>query len=264
MSRCPRVVFVAAACLAAVGCQPTPPPSTPVRFAFDGATLPYGSAQHTASNSGRAVVKVVVSSVAGGRITSAPARSGQGRAIRFPTFDHTAPAAQAAYVVTHAAAADPFDPGTGRLEFGADITLDASSADLSPSSIDDGDNVFQRGVYDDVTQWKLEVDHRQPVCRVKGRSGALTVFSTVKLAAGRWYRTRCLRQGQRVMITVTWWLADGSTRSSSSSKTGATGDLRPSSASTPLAIGARVANGHVDADPDQYNGAVDNVVVTIG
>jgi len=232
---------------------------------FDNATLPFGTSQWNSANQGTAAVRFLVSTAGDGRIRSIAGRtSSTDRALRFPTFDPWAPAPQAAMLVTNAGLVDAFDPGTTRFEFGADVTLDALSEDLASTSVDNGNNVLQRGVWADAVQWKLEVDKRRPTCRVKGRSGELNVTAGISLQADRWYRVRCIRDGSKVSTVVTWWSSSGTTTSQTWSKTGLTGDLRPTSSATPIAIGARVANGRIDTGPDQHNGKVDNVVVAIG
>lgn len=92
----------------------------------------------------------------------------------------------------------------------------------------------------------------------------MSVGAGVALEAGRWYRLMCVRDGATLLVTVTSWTNGGAASTQSWSKSGATGDLTPASTSTPVAVGARVANAAVDSSPDQFNGKVDNVVVSIG
>jgi hypothetical protein len=122
----------------------------------------------------------------------------------------------------------------------------------------------QRGRYEERTQYKLEIDHRQPICRIKGRSGELTVFSGIKASAGRWYRARCIREGSKVTVAVTSWDSQGTATTRSWSKTGPTGDMRPASASIPISIGGKLLGTKVDPDADQFNGRLDEVYVRIG
>ena len=259
-------VAAVVAFLGATACEPSPSPRTPMRFSFDEATLPYGTAQGSFANRGSSALHAVAVRADGGTITTADGRGSatSNRAIRFPHFDSTAPAPRAVVKVTNAGSGDGLDPGSARFEFGADFVLDATSADVGSSSIDDGDNLVQRGRYDQTTQYKLEIDHRQPICRVKGRSGEVTVFAGTKVQAGRWYRARCVRDGTKVTVLVTWWNADGTTTTQGWSKTHATGSMRPSSASVPVSLGGKLLGNAVDPDADQFNGYLDNTYLIIG
>lgn len=159
---------------ASVACEPTPaqPADRPeLQLSVNDAALPYGSSPARLANQGSAPVRTSVSSDGGGRITSIAGRTGSGdHALRMPGFDPTAPSPRAALLVANDGSDDRLNPGTSRLSFGADVTLDSASASGAASSRDDGDNLLQRGVWADRAQWKLEVDGRRPTCRVASRA----------------------------------------------------------------------------------------------
>lgn len=216
-------------------------------------------------NHGDAGLQVTVVSADGGQVATAAGRtSNDGTSVGFPAFDPTAPAARAVVRVTNAEATDRLNPAEGRFEFGTDLTLDAVSADVSPGSIDDGDNAVQRGLYNDVTQYKIELDRRQPACRIKGRAGELTVTAAMRVEADRWYRVACTRDGTNVAVSVSWWNADDTMTTQRWSKSGPTGDMAPASASVPVSIGGKLEGSSLVTNTDQFNGRLDNTYLTIG
>lgn len=192
----------------------------------------------------------------GGSVASSSGRSGN--AVRFPAFRSSNPPL-AALAVTDRDGADDLAPGTARFRFGADFTLDATS---QGSKVDNGNNLVQRGLWGHPMQYKLEVDGKRPVCRVKGASGAVQVRSSVTVTPDTWYRAVCERNGSKVTLSVTR-LGNGA--SWTSSATGATGSLRPSSASVPLSVGGKLdASGRLmTGSADQFNGKVDNAFVNV-
>ena len=239
--------------------------STLVHLAFDGAARPDGTPIATANNHGTASVRIDVASVDGGRVVSASPRPGAGgRAIRFPRFDPSAPAARAVLRIANPGSADPLDPGTGAVQFGADFRLDPTSAQAG-SAVDDGNNLLQRGLWDDRSQLKLEVNAGRVVCRVKGRSGAVSITGSTVVTAGTWYRASCRRSGARVTLTVGSWSSAGAYAARSWTKEGTTGSLTPSAPSVPWSVGGKLrSNGSVYPATDQFNGVVDNVQVAHG
>jgi hypothetical protein len=165
--------------------------------------------------------------------------------------------------ITNATATDQLDPGLAPVQFGADFALDSASA--RSGTVDDGNNLIQRGLWDDRSQLKLEIDAGRLICRVKGRSGEVSITGSTTVETGRWYRASCRRSGTRVTLTLGWWSSSGTYSSRSWAKDGTTGSLSPNARSTPLSVGGKLAaDGTVHAATDQFNGPVDNVVWTIG
>lgn len=240
----------------------TVPPATAERSPL---RLSYEDPAPDFVNGGRARLQIAVVSADGGTVGATEGRTAsEGQAVRFPPTDPTAPAPRAVIQVTNVDASDRLSPGDRRFEYGTDFTLDAASADLDPASIDDGDNLVQRGRYDDVTQYKLEIDHRQPICRVKGRGGEVTVVAGIQVEPDRWYRARCIRDRSKVTVSVSSWNADGSLATRTFSKAGATGDMTTDAASVPLSVGGKLGGSGIAGDADQFNGRLDNTYVSFG
>lgn len=204
---------------------------------------------------------------AGGTIGSQGGIDADGRsagyAARFPRHSPSATAPAAVVRIRNAGPADGLDPGTGRFTFAADVKLDTLTA--TAGSADDGDNVVQRGLYGDVSQYKIQVDHGRPMCRIKGRSGTVEVRSPVVVQPWRWYRLTCVRDGGRVTLSVTSWASDGTPTTTSTARDGATGSMRPASSGVPLSVGGKLsASGGIVASADQLSGLVDNVRLHLG
>jgi hypothetical protein len=158
-------------------------------------------------------------------------------------------------VVSSSSTEDPLSPGDADFELGADFALDATNQGVSA---DNGNNLVQRGFFNQVAQYKLQVDGGHVSCRVRGAAGAATVKSRLAVTAGRWYSASCARVGSTVTLRVQ--TKDGST-SATTSVSQATGSVQMASATVPLTIGGKVtASGHLVVDnSDQFNGRVDNV-----
>ena len=77
------------------------------------------------------------------------------------------------------------------------------NATSSGRSIDNGNNLLQRGLYGDPSQFKLQIDHGYPSCLVRGSSGQASIASSVRITPDRWYRATCSRVGSRVTVQVT-------------------------------------------------------------
>jgi hypothetical protein len=154
---------------------------------------------------------------------------------------------------------EALDPGPADFEFGAVFRVDKTSAGRRN---DDGDNVFQRGLYSDGSIYKLEVDKHYPACLIKGADGEVIVRSRAKIKFDVWYRAMCNRTSTEVSITVS---RIGETAAPVTTVVaGASGNLyfRPS---LPAAIGGKL-NRHgriVENDTDQFNGAVAEVTIAI-
>jgi hypothetical protein len=259
-------VPLAAVALAVLPALPAAAASERVRLSFDEVTTPYGTVQSRFVTRGSAPVRIDVVTRDGGAVRSAAGHAGSAdRAVRFPAHDPSSPAARAVIRIRGTGTGDALDPGTGRFEFGADLVLDGTSSDTRAGSVDDGDNLVQRGLWDDRSQYKLELDARRPTCRVKGWSGTRQVIAAVTVQPGRWYRVRCVRNGTALAINVTSWSSTGATSVSTRTTSGATGRMTPSSSDTPLTVGGKLyASGSMVSDTDQFNGRVDNVVFRVG
>lgn len=184
-------------------------------------------------------------------------------AVRLPAYRKGSTMPRAVVRVRHRAnAEDPLAPGKRAFTFGASFNLDRVSRG---SSVDNGNNIMQRGMWADAAQYKLQVDSDRVSCRVMGSAGAVSVKSSVPVQPGRWYDVECARSGSSVALSVTEHLSGGKTRTSTSIGRGAIGTLLWQKASTPLSIGGKLAaNGQVvKASTDQFNGVISDPVLDI-
>jgi hypothetical protein len=224
----------------------------------------------TPSNNGVAPTNQSVVSAGGGVIQITESDLGQGgpgegRAAEYPAFDGAADGPRAVIAVTNPGPHDFLTPGRDSFVFGADINL----ADPNEgSAFDNGNNVIQRGLFNDAAQFKLQVDGGVASCRVKGDRGALLVKSSVTMEAGSWYRLRCARLvlGEEELLTVTASaLRDGSGTDESvpDVKQGPVGELLME-VSTPLSIGGKLGpDQSIEVASDQFNGKLDNAFLSL-
>ncbi len=218
-----------------------------------------GETVNVVANAGTAVVRTDVVTVDRGRVAAArPTRSGT--AMRLPVFNGQTAPPRAVLRVSPAGSDDSLDPGQSRFVFGADFRLDGVSAG---SRVDNGDNLVQRGLYDATTQYKIQVDGRRPMCRIKGAAGIVQVASSRTVRPDVWYRVRCLRRPDSVQLTVTE--LDAKAAAVRSQRSGTTGSLTPAAYGVPLSVGGKLtAAGRIAPSTDQFNGVVDNVLLSIG
>ena len=215
--------------------------------------------------SGSAELDADILTLGGGALRSASGRPGKSRAVRFPAFDGSVGAPRAVIKVTNATGEDQIDPGTANFSYGADFMLDAQSSGVGT---DDGDNLLQRGLFDDPAQFKLQVDDRRPSCRIAGADvgpAVALVRSSVVVDSTHWYRAECTRDGRTLTIAVTRFNDDG-TKDTTRTSTTSDGviDVTVSAPSIPLSIGgALTADGAIYTRNDQFNGLIDNVTLQI-
>jgi hypothetical protein len=209
------------------------------------------------TNQGAARVRVAIAFAGGGRAILAEGVDG-GYGLRFPAHDAGEPAPAAAVVLRSLDTPDPLSPGRLDFRFGADFALDPVS-DGGPH--DNGDNLVQRGLSADASQYKIQVDHGVPSCRVASPDGVAFVKSDVTAVPERWYRVRCLRRADRVSLSVAPWSGKrwGTPRVSAVSVP--TGSVAFDSPGAPFVIGAKVDDEGelIASETDQFNGVVDNV-----
>lgn len=238
-----------------------------VRASFNDITEPDGTPITSIMVSGSADVVADVVRRDGGEVRAATARPTQGRAVGLPGFDPASTGPRAVVRVANAGAADELNPGTRNFAFGADFVLDAVSS--QPGTMDDGDNLVQRGLYSDSDQYKLQLDGRRPSCRLKGSSGggpsSVAVTSSVQVDSSHWYRARCVRTGNVLDVVVTRFESDGTSETTlNRASSAAVIDVQMAGATVPLSIGVKLnADGTIHVDSDQFNGLVDNAFLRI-
>lgn len=183
--------------------------------------------------------------------------SGDGtRGLVFPRWSET-DEHRLVLVITPQAAASAPRPGNG-LTFGADVRLDAGP---TAGGNDNGNNVVQRGLYTDLEQYKLQVDKRVPSCTVRTPAGRVEASSDHALGDG-WYRIGCQYDGVELTLAASDLGAGAAVPTTVRTRA----PLGPLSfpGTTDVAVGGKVdARGRlVRTQPDQFNGALDNVFVS--
>jgi hypothetical protein len=206
-------------------------------------------------NSGWSAVEVEAVTSGGGRATVA--RSPYGSAVRLPA--HAAKDPELAILkVANLGDIDPLSPLDRNFSFGADISIDEVT---TGSSLDNGDNVIQRGLFGGSSQYKIQVDGGRLSCRVAGLSGEALVTAPDHMTPRAWYRVRCTRRDDTVILQVRKLARDVSLDWTTVSQTGPIGAvIMPSRA--PLSIGGKLAaDGTIPrSSTDQFNGRLDSVV----
>lgn len=186
------------------------------------------------------------------------------RALRFPHYALTADAPRMALVLKPAdqaqATTDPTS-GDGTLTFGADLKLDH---DAVSGLFDNGDNVLQRGLYADPSQYKLQVDKRIPSCTVKSPQARAFVQLPDAMERG-WYRVSCRYDGQQLSVSAAK-MTDGQPGETVTASVAAEVGPLAFDPATPVVVGGKIGtNGLlVHRQPDQFNGALDNLFVAPG
>lgn len=206
------------------------------------------------ASSGDTAVGISVAQLSGGQALVAAGPGGAlPSAVQFPAYVATGTYPRAVVRVAPTSGAG-LDPGSSSFEFGAVLRLDRVS---SGRSLDNGDNVFQRGLSSDASMFKLELDSGRPSCKVRGASGELTVRSATTVARGGWYTVRCSRTASQVAVEVSGYGSTTTTRTVGNGTTGAL-TFRAGQAAS---IGGKLnASGAiVGSATDQLNGAVAQV-----
>ena len=221
---------------------------------FDEVAVP-GDAVPDAANEGSVATRATVATRSGGRLTWADGWDGGG--IRTPVYG-TAASTPTAALVLWPLDAGRLDPRDHDFAAGVDFLTDTIERGRPG---DDGDNLVQRGRFDDQSQIKLQLDHGVPSCRLSGSAGAVVVSAGEPVVAGRWYRLTCTRAAGRVVLSLID-LAAG-TAPSSWDKAGDPGDIH--FGTVPVSVGAKVTrDGDIDVDgTDQFHGVIDRVFVDV-
>lgn len=279
---------LAASIAAAATLAAAPPaqavPTQVLWYRFDNHSL--GAQPSTVTNSGTlgsSVVSTVYRKVATSPNADFPATivngvsdaSGglpSGRAVDLPPYQVLASGPSLSVVAIKnisSTGADALNPGTGDFTWKADFSLD----DQAGSDPADGDNIVQRGLYSGHL-WKMSADGHKYVCTVKApgtgneiETPAITVPNQTPHRF--WYRGRCNRSVTGV-LTATLQAYDKAQSAwvsvKSVAKSGAGVDFTAMPKSTPVSIGGKLNSTWtgINREPDQFNGVIDNVALTLG
>ena len=193
------------------------------------------------------------------QIVQVPSGNGTS-ALRFPAYSPGPQAPRLVLIINPIGATDLLNPEANDFSFGADLRLDEMS---SGKGDDNGDNVLQRGLFSDDSQYKLQVDQRVPSCTVKSGKAQLFVKFDKGLGEG-WFRVRCAYEAGSLTLSVSRILSDRFEKLGSKSGSRSIGPVG-FSARTPATIGGKLgSNGElVLKQSDQFNGELDNVFVDI-
>ena len=224
---------------------------------FDDAQIDGNSIRTT--NKGAFSVRTWVTSAGDGEVVVKDGADGN-RYLQLPALSSAAVPSRAVLVVTARLSSDGNDrlsPGKRDFAFGARFRLDASS---SNGKLDNGNNVVQRGLSADPSQYKIQVDHDRISCLVAGNEGVLLVTSRHRVESEEWYSAQCERTGDTLTLVSS---EEGEPREEVTA-TGPTGRVS-SEPTAPFAVGGKVAptGEAVRGDSDQFNGGVDDVFLSV-
>ncbi|MFN7150219.1 MAG: hypothetical protein ACK4V6_12160 [Microthrixaceae bacterium] len=211
---------------------------------------------------GSAPVEVDSATIDGGVVLPAEQTPTGATALRFPAFVDADVIPRAAIRVLSTGDRDDLDPGERDFRFGTDVNLDPLS---SGSSIDNGDNLIQRGISSDPVLFKAEIDGRRPACTVRGDRGEVVVRAAEEVTPGQWYRVECVRRGDRLSVEVYGLDATSNSAISVQTQSGPIGSVTFTDPAIPLSVGGKLAaNGAmIRSATDQFNGLLAQPTLTI-
>ncbi|CUR57772.1 exported hypothetical protein [metagenome] len=212
------------------------------------------------NNAGSSVTVQRVVSEDGGSLTFASSYATAGNALRYPAYDGDPAAPRAVVGVTNAGDTDGLTPRGRAFTIGADVRLARVN---NGTPYDNGNNVIQRGLYDEASQFKIQVDDGRASCRIKGLSGETMLTSGRAIATGAWYRLTCRRINRdgpdRFRLVVRPIASDGSLGVATKVSSTTTVGRLSFPVSTPMSLGGKLGNDLVIvAASDQFNGKLDN------
>ncbi|MDQ3628776.1 MAG: hypothetical protein M3419_08205 [Actinomycetota bacterium] len=230
-----------------------------LRLALDGGAKTAGDPLHRLRSSGWAPVRAEVVSRDGGAAVRVLDRRG-GWAARLPAHSGQSDPPRASIRVRREGPNDPFSPGETDFSFGVDFHLNSVS---SGSTLDDGDNLVQRGLYAEAAQYKVQVDGGVPRCRISGHGGAVVVRAR-SVQRQQWYRILCSRSGQAVTIRVWKLTSSGPVCFDSATGRGPIGSVT-FPRTVPLSVGGKLdaAGAVASGSSDQFNGVIDEIVYDV-
>lgn len=206
--------------------------------------------------SGSANVRLDVTTLEGGELRTQHV-DGR-RAARFPSYVSSGTYPRAAVTVrTPLDAQDRLQPGTMDFTLRAHFRLDPVTAGRTD---DNGDNLLQRGLASDAAQYKLELNHSRPACRVEGSEGVLEAQSTTELEPETWYEVTCSRQDDSLRLEV----IGPEPVENVTTISGPVGNIL-FDRSVPLSVGGKVTRQGelVRSATDQFNGSISSVELRV-
>jgi hypothetical protein len=238
-----------------------------------GLSFNYPSAGHTVTSlvvggAYASYVTAVVVTANAGRAVSV-SNPGYANAIDFPAYLPLAESPPIAIVKMRSktSSVDPLNGGYGSFTWRADFSLD----DYLGTQAIDGDNLLQRGL-SPAKQWKLSVDSHRVQCTVRiNPSGAVVETPQIRIPFRttnvRWYRAFCNRSATGVLSIRVYAYSNASHAwigfASATAPGSAAGSLNFNYL-VPVTVGGKLKDTGAVAfpTPDQFNGQVDNVLLT--
>lgn len=209
---------------------------------------------------GTARVDVAVSRLEEGAVRAAEGPD-ERLAIGFPGYTGEAEPPRAVVGVGPVDDPDPLSPGEADFRFGVTFAQDERS---SGTEVDNGDNLMQRGLSSDSSQFKVEIDGDLAACHVAGSRGSVTVRAPIRIEPGVWYAVVCDRSTDRVGIEV---VVDPAGRAEvhRAEAPGITGELVWDTVRTPVSVGGKLsaAGQVIRRATDQFNGLVGEAFLDI-
>lgn len=236
-----------------------------VALQVDFEQLPPDGAPMTSLKSTEGDARIEVVTSGSGAVLAVPDTTG-GTAAQFPDNAQVVAGGLAVLNVTPTGE-DTLAPGDEDFQFGVDVMYPEGAA--GDSAGDNGDNLMQRGLFGDQGQYKLQVDHERPACRIAGERDEVLVKSERTLESGQWYRLLCQRADDRVTLFVAEIeepedgpIDDDDRDWRSWTTTDRTGPIPAGPTPAPMSVGGKLnPQGGIVADaPDQFSGVLDNVV----
>jgi hypothetical protein len=210
-------------------------------------------------NSGKSALGVSLRSANGGHLMARKATFTKSRVADFPNYVSGGGAPKAVIGVVNRGS-DRLAPGSHPFTVGIDFKIDA----VAIGSVDDGNNLLQRGNYGSPSQYKLQVDKGHIGCRIKGRSGAALLVATSSVSSSTWYRVSCSLQhvqggGQREVLVIRTLDKRGRAHALETvTSTTQVGPL-PFPVKRPMSIGGKLKDSlRLPNRVEQFNGRLDN------
>lgn len=211
---------------------------------------------------GSAKVSIDVVTLDGGSIDLVTGRNDRG-AIDYPPYRSTERYPRAVVRVVNDGREDQLAPGDQDFVWGADVFLDKESFG---TSVDNGDNLVQRGLSSHGTFYKAEVDDDRPACTVQGQDGIVIVRAEERIEPRRWYRIRCERVGDILKVRAIELGPSGEGATISSIAQGPMGAVPIDDPTVAMTVGGKIGVDQelIGSATDQFNGLVMNPVYAIG
>ena len=210
----------------------------------------------------------IVAEGGGQAVTGPNASSSSGKAMRLPVYAvlNRPNTPLAVMSIANSTTTEAINIGTQTFSWQADFSQDTNLG----ADTQDGDNLFQRGLAGETSQWKLSVDAHKIGCFLRV-NGVGVQTPSVTISDQSWYRAVCKRQNTSattatLKLTVQKWNGAAWTAVASPAAVGGAFGALAFPVSRRMSVGGKLksSDGTLHAQPDQFNGSIDNVQLRIG